>query len=88
MTTAPVKLTDEEKARFEPMLQATWEAIGPDAEPGLSKGRARQGELIEIVCDANRPEMYGGMSHADYQTLCAAYRSRDTQRWLRQVLNY
>ena len=88
MNKSPTKLTPEQKARFAPMLHATWQAIGPDASPALSRGRSRQAELIEITCDANHPETYGGMSHTEYQELCSAYRHRDTQRWLREVLNY
>lgn len=87
MSTAPTKLTDEQKQRLAPLLRATWQGIGPDAEPMLSRGRSRQAELIEMVCDANRPEQYG-MSHDDYTLLCSAYAHRDTKRWLRQVLNY
>ena len=82
------KLTDEQKAKFGPMLQNTWQAIGPDAEPLLSRGRGRQGELIEMTIDANRPEMYGGMSSEDYKILSASWRDCDTMKWLRKVLNY
>lgn len=83
----PIKLTDEQKARFAPMLQQTWGAIAPDCN-FISNGRGRVGEIIEMVCDANLPEMYGGMSKQDYKILGEAYHHRDTQKWLRQILNY
>lgn len=76
------KLTDEEKRRFAPMLQQTYCAIADDA------GRLSRRAIVEVTCDANRPEQYGGMSREDYQILCDAYNHRDTQRWLRQTLNY
>ena len=83
-----IKLTDEQKARFAPMLRATWQAIGPDAEDVISKGRGRVAGIVELVCDANMPEMYGGMSKEEYRTLSDAYFHKDTQKWLREVLNY
>jgi hypothetical protein len=76
------RLTDEEKARMAPQLQRTWHAIGPDAN--VTKVR----DIIEITCDANRPEEFGGMSREDYTRLCHAYEHRDTKKWLRKVLNY
>lgn len=77
-----MKLTDEEKAHFAPMLQRTYEAIAWDVNcHGVE-------EIIEITCDANHPEMYSGMTREEYKVLCDAYFERDTQRWLRKVLNY
>jgi hypothetical protein len=76
------KLTVEQKARFAPILKATWEAIAFDVG---SVGSVA--EIVEITCDANRPEQYG-MSREDYRALSAAYSDRDTQRWLRSILNY
>ena len=83
------KLTDEEKARFEPMLQRTWSAIAGDAE--MASGRFKPlkvREIIEITCDANHPEMYGKMTREEYARLSECYHHNDTQRWLRKVLNY
>lgn len=81
------RLTQEQKARFAPMLRRTWAAIAPDCEHLLTK-RGRVGEIVELVCDANMPEMHGGMTHEDYKILSDAYHYRDTQKWLREVLNY
>lgn len=77
-----MKLTDEQKTRFAPMLRRTYEAIADDANC------SDVDEIIEVICDANRPEMYGGMSRDEYKELCKAYRDDDTQRWLKKVLNY
>lgn len=85
-----MKLTEEQKQRFAPMLRRTWEAIAPDAEH-LLLGEDKEDrvlQIMELVCDANRPEAHGGMSRADYDTLCAVYPLNETQRWLRHVLNY
>ncbi len=75
-------LTNEEKARFALMLQETYEAIASDANC------EDVDEIIDVTCDANHPEIYGGMSHEEYNVLCAAYHLPDTQAWLRKVLNY
>lgn len=82
------KLTDEQKARFAPMLDQTWQAIGPDCISTIEGWRGSKTEIIEMVCDANRVQMYGGMSDADYAAFLRAYHNPDTQRWLRKVLNY
>lgn len=76
------QLTPDQKTRFAPALQRTYQAIAADANC------ADVDEIVEITCDANHPELYGGMSRADYDALCAAYTDPDTQRWLREVLNY
>jgi len=81
------KLTDEEKARFEPMLQRTWGAIAGDVEEANGKS-LKVREIVEITCDANHPEMYGGMTREEYARLSDCYHHNDTQRWLRKVLNY
>lgn len=76
------KLTAEEKARWAPMLCATYEAIASDANcDGVD-------EIIDVTCDANRPEIYGEMTRAEYNELCRCYHDPDTQAWLKKVLNY
>ena len=80
-------LTIEEKARWEPMLHKTWSDIAPDAEPFLSK-RGRKAEIVELVVDANRVQMFGGMTDEEYAFLSAIYSKPTTQRWLKSVLNY
>jgi hypothetical protein len=82
------KLTDEEKATFGPMLQQTWAAIAADAESSMEGGRLTRAVIIEITTDASRPVMFGGMSKEQYERFSDCYGHRDTQKWLRQVLNY
>lgn len=77
-----MKLTNEEKARFSPMLRETYEAIAYDVYCNGVE------EIIEVTCDANHPEIYGGMTHEEYNALCQAYTDPDTQQWLRKILNY
>jgi hypothetical protein len=79
-------LTDEQKVRFGPILQRTWQFIASSAEKRLSQGSNRQYEIIELTCNSDRPVTCGRMSCADYKTLMAAYRHHDTQSWLRQIL--
>lgn len=82
-----VKLTYEQMQKFAPMLVATWQAIGPDCERLLPK-RGRVAHIVELVCDANRPMDFGGMGKEEYEDLTHAYHRKDTQKWLREVLNY
>lgn len=84
-------LTNEEKARWAPMLHTTWEAIGADVEALYSEpgnGRLTKGGIVEMVCDANRIEMYGGMTHDEYEFLVAVYSRPATKRWLYKEMNY
>lgn len=89
-TTAP-KLTDDQKARFAPILRATWEYIGGDAETLFEEQdlslKERQESVIELVCDADRP-CGCGMSREDYAILAKAYHHPDTQQWLKKELKY
>lgn len=76
------RLTNEEKTRWAPMLRATYEAIAADANcDGVD-------EIIDMTCDANHPEMYGGMTREEYKELCRVYDDPDTQTWLKETLNY
>lgn len=80
------RLTDEEKAHWAPMLHATWQAIGPDCHKAIPA--LKRSDIIELVCDANMPETYGGMTSEEYRVLSRAYSHTDTQKWLRATLNY
>jgi len=79
----PVTLSDEDKERMDPYLHRTWQGIGPDAQQFVSS----VSDIVELVCDADRPCDYG-MSRVDYKLLCRAYNHADTQAWLHKVLNY
>lgn len=83
-------LTPEEKAHWEPMLHATWQAIGPDAEQAMrdSKQKLTKGILVEFVVDANRVQEYGGMTDEEYEFLCIASSRPTVWRWLSKTLNY
>lgn len=85
-----VKLTLEQRQKFTPLLQRTWAAIAADCEEHIPRvgGRGRLRHIIEITCDANRPMDYGPMSKEDYEQLTLAYHRKDTQKWLREILNY
>lgn len=82
-----VKLTFEQMERFELMLRATWVAIASDCEEHIpkTKARGRVAHIIELICDANRPMDYGGMSKEEYEALSLAYHRKDTQKWLRKI---
>ena len=82
------KLTDEEKARFGPMLQQVWQQIAPDAIEANGGKDYKVSDIVEITCDAHRPMEFGGMTRAEYDRFSDCYHHRDTQRWLRKILNY
>jgi hypothetical protein len=83
-------LTAEEKARWEPMLHTTWQAIGGDAEQAMHDcgGRLTKAIIVEYVIDANRVQHFGGMTNEEYDYLCQIADKPAVKRWLYQVLNY
>lgn len=83
-----MQLTQEQKAKFGPMLQYTWEAIASDAQ-GMIDGEGDRAIQIAAAClDANLVQIYGEMNNEDYKILCAASREPDTIAWFKQILNY
>lgn len=80
--------TDEEKSRWTPMLQDTWSAIGSDAEASMEGQRMTKAVIVEMTIDANRPEMFGGMTHDEYEFLCIISHRPVGKRWLYKILNY
>jgi hypothetical protein len=85
-----MKLTDEEKARWTPMLHQTWQAIAPDAAHMVSEGRGRIAEIIELCLDANRMQSFSDITPEEEGVLCGLWIGRDprTMEWLRNTLNY
>lgn len=84
-----MKLTNEQKSKLEPALHRTAQYIFQDSEvEEMLPKRGRAAAIVELVIDADRPVTLGGMSKEDYKLLCEAYSSRDTEQWLRKVLNY
>lgn len=51
------------KDRIISVLHRTWDAIGYDVLE-LTGGEASRAEVIEMVCDANRIDMYGNDNEA------------------------
>lgn len=86
-----LKLTEEEKERWTPMLHQTWNAIGYDAEELLPKGdRARRACIIEFCLDANRMQTFSDITPEEEGVLCGLWVKNDpkTMKWLRATLNY
>src|SRR5678816_3412814 len=83
---ATQKLTKEERDRWADMFHATWQAIGEDCSQ--LEGRLTKSVIVELVCDANRVQMYGGMTDEEYDFLCTVYERPTFQRWARKELNY
>jgi hypothetical protein len=85
-----VKLTEEEKKRWAPMLHQTWGAIAPDAEAAVPQGRGRVACIIECCLDANRMQMFSDITPEEEGVLCGLWikNDRSTLRWLREQLNY
>jgi hypothetical protein len=82
--------TAEEKARWAPMLHATWQTIGGDAEHAMQEAgqRLTKAIIVEFVVDANRVQEFGGMTDDEYAFLCAVYDRPTVKRWLYKELNY
>lgn len=82
------KFTPEEKARWAPMLVDTWQAIAPDALQACRDcgQRVTKSIVVEYVCDANRVQMFGGMTDEEYQFLCVVWNRPAGVKWLNEVL--
>ena len=78
--------TEEEKKRWAKMMHMTWHAIGSDC--GQLGCRITKSLIVELVCDANRIEEYGGMTRAEYDFLGVIYNQPRFQRWARKEMNY
>jgi hypothetical protein len=81
-------VTEEEKARWAPMMRNTWQAIGGDVEQSMESHRLTKAIIVECVLDANRVQMYGGMTDEEYEFVCALYGNKKFDTWCKSVLNY
>lgn len=82
------RITPEEKARWSRMLVGTWQAIAPDAMQACRESgqRLTKAVVVEYVCDANRVQMFGGMTDDEYEFLCIVWGRPSGKRWLYSVL--
>jgi hypothetical protein len=84
-------VTAEEKTRWAEMMHRTWQAIGGDVQdamrycPGQKLTRAL---IVEAVFDANRMEMYGGLTKEEAEFVMVAYSRPSFQRWASKEMNY
>ena len=76
-------LTEEEKVRWTPIIQRTWDAIAYDAIQ-VCGGRCSTSEAIEFATDADRPCDYG-MTREEYRALCKMDH-KVLNKWLRVIL--
>lgn len=87
-----LKITEEEKARWAPMLHQCASYILDDVgEEFLPKrGRKRIDCIIEVTLDANRMTSMTTMTPEEEGVLCGLWVSNDraTLSWLRKELNY
>ena len=86
-----LSLTKEEKDRWSQMMHETWSAIAPDLnDPEMlpPRGYYKPSEIVEIVCDANRMMMFGGMTKEEDAFLSAVYFRPSFQSWARKEMNY
>jgi hypothetical protein len=63
-----ITLTAEEKTRWKPMLQRTWDSIAYDAIQCCG-GTASQNDVIEFTLDAGRAVMYGSITNEEMQVI-------------------
>lgn len=85
-TKLQVQITPEEKARWKPILRATWDAIAYDVIQ-VSGGECNRATVVEFVCDAGRPMVdYGSysMTGEEYRVLSKWYGSPTFKRWIRE----
>lgn len=83
-----LKLTDEERLRWERMMVETWQAIAPDALQACRDCRQRVtvGIVEEYVTDANRMAMFAGMWPEEEEFFAIVHRRSAGKRWVRSVL--
>lgn len=76
------KLTAEEKARWAPMLRTVWDAIGYDCLQCSGSDSMSRAEVVEMVCDADRPCFNSKMTKEEYRVLCDLYDTPAFKRWI------
>jgi hypothetical protein len=83
-----LKLTDEEKKRWEHMMVDTWQAIAPDALQACHDcgQRVTVGVVEEYVTDANRMAMFAGMWPEEEEFFSVVHGRSAGKRWVRSVL--
>lgn len=83
-----LKLTDEEKKRWERMMVDTWQAIAPDALQACRECRQRVtvGIVAEYVTDANRMAMFAGMWSEEEEFFSVVHSRPAGKRWIHSVL--
>lgn len=83
-----LKLTPEEKSRWERMMIDTWQAIAPDALQACHDcgQRVTTGIVVEYVTDANRMAMFAGMWPEEEEFFSVVYSRPAGKRWINSVL--
>lgn len=85
---ARVEITAEEKRRWAPILQRTWDYVAYDVLVVMG-GSCKRGDVVEFVCDAGRPcENYGRgevMTLEEYRVLGEWYGTASFRAWTREV---
>ena len=89
-----IRLTDEERARLASAMVDTWQAIAPDIHDCFAFDARESGKrkhvsasaLVELVCDANRMETFGGITKEEAAVLSKVYSTPSFQKWARSVM--
>lgn len=87
-------LTTEEQLRWSKAMVSTWHTIAPDVIDGMRFEARMSGKcerltpsmLVEMVCDANRLEQFGGLTAEEGKVLGAMYGRPSFQRWARSIM--
>lgn len=85
-------ITAEEKARWTPIIQRSWDYVAHDALESMG-GHCRRSDVVEFACDANRPMGFGASSYGhetwmtkeEYAVLSDWYGSASFKKWMREV---
>lgn len=84
------RLTQEEKARWAPMLIDCWQGIAPDAMQAMRESGAKRillGDLLDYVTCSIEPTNHGdSMTRDEYDFFVSVKRRSSGQKWLREVL--
>jgi hypothetical protein len=75
--------TEEEKARWSEMMHETWSAIAADRVECRTSG-----EIVEVVCNANRMMTFASMTKEEDAFLSVVYSRPSFQLWARKQMNY
>lgn len=77
-----IKPFNEQELKLIDAMRATWQAIAPDMFECIEEDTMTRDEVVEVVCDANRIQMFGGPDGAELDQLQFNLYCNDNDRFL------